>query len=171
MKGRLLLTVFLVLLSILQVYCIRIINHFIDEQENALTWKELKGDKIKDESEWYEDFEKRAKNPDYGASDAEKQYFIDAQKRPKYHPYKLKDDTTPFENKFRKVIANETKAFENTHCYDSHHELHFSDTEAAPRCNYGFSPEFAKNIKKGDGKKKSKEMTVNDDDDKDNEKE
>ena len=43
--------------------------NFIDEKANSLTWKELKGDEIKDDSEWHEDFEKRWKDPDYGSDD------------------------------------------------------------------------------------------------------
>ena len=198
MKNRLLLTVLVVLISLLQVNCIKIINHFIDEQENALTWKELKGEKVKDESEWYEDFEKRAKNPDYGASEAEKQYFVDADKRPKYRAYKLKDDTTPYENKFRKVIANETKSFESTDCYDmvDNYPRHFhnSETEAPPYCGHRHSTKTLKISKEGvkdskdkegekskeggkakegeEGKSGKTKITVNDeDDDKDNEKE
>ena len=64
----------------------------------GLTWEELKGDKIKDESEWHDvDFTWTKTHPDWGLDENARQYFRDAAKRPKYKEFKLDDDTSKYE--------------------------------------------------------------------------
>ena len=81
----------------------------------------MSDDKYQDLSEWHDmDVKFMQKHPDWGSDSIVKQYFKDAQNRPKYEPFKLEHDTTKWERIYEAIRKNETKKAEKSDRYDSH---------------------------------------------------
>ena len=60
--------------------------------------------------EWLdEDFEFTKTHPDWGQDELVKQYFRDAENRPKRKVYKFPGDESVFEDRYRRIVVNSMK--------------------------------------------------------------
>ena len=83
---------------------------FISPEKTQLGWKEYKSPDIIDGMEWGdEDINFTKTHPDWGADDNVKNYFADAQNRPKRKEYKFPDDDSIYEDRYRAINVNSMK--------------------------------------------------------------